>query len=140
MKYDIEKITPIISELNSSTSLLRELSSISKDIFITDIHKVSSAKYNLIIAIEAIIDICNHIISKNGYRVPEDYTDTFNVMAENKLFTQDFAATLIKMARFRNRLVHVYWKIDDDILYDILQNDLKDFDVFLKVFSELTSK
>ena len=35
------------------------------------------------------------------------------------------------MAKFRNRLVHLYWELDDRQLYDILQNRLDDFKKFL---------
>jgi uncharacterized protein YutE (UPF0331/DUF86 family) len=35
------------------------------------------------------------------------------------------------MAKFRNRLVHLYWEIDDEQLYEILQNRLVDFKKFL---------
>jgi uncharacterized protein YutE (UPF0331/DUF86 family) len=34
------------------------------------------------------------------------------------------------MVKMRNRLVHLYWEIDSDILYDTLQNNLGDFDRF----------
>ena len=49
--------------------------------------------------------MCNHIISRNGYRVPEDYGDTFKVMGEAGAFNPDFSEELKKMAKFRNRLV-----------------------------------
>jgi len=83
------------------------------------------------------IDICNHIIAKNGYRVPEDYADTFRVLAERGAFAQEYANTLIQMARFRNRLVHIYWDIDDNELYRIIQTRLQDIQNFLKKFGEV---
>lgn len=46
-----------------------------------DPHKIASTKYHLILVIESAIDICNHVIAKNNFRVPEDYADTFKVMA-----------------------------------------------------------
>jgi uncharacterized protein YutE (UPF0331/DUF86 family) len=35
------------------------------------------------------------------------------------------------MAKFRNRLVHVYWDIDDKQIYDYLQNSVADLETFL---------
>jgi uncharacterized protein YutE (UPF0331/DUF86 family) len=58
--------------------------------------------------------------------VPEDYADTFRVMAEVGTITENFSEELIKMAKFRNRLVHIYWEINDKQLYQILQNNLDD--------------
>ena len=34
------------------------------------------------------------------------------------------------MARFRNLLVHVYWKVDNEKLFHILQKNLGDFQRF----------
>ncbi|WP_083758461.1 HepT-like ribonuclease domain-containing protein [Methanospirillum hungatei] len=42
----------------------------------------------------------------------EDYADTFLVIAENGVLKRDEAHHLGEMARFRNRLVHQYWRID----------------------------
>jgi len=36
------------------------------------------------------------------------------------------------MARFRNMLVHIYWEIDDEKIFDILTSDLIDFDSYIK--------
>lgn len=76
--------------------------------------------------------MCNHIIAKNNYRTPEDYADTFRVMGEEKIFNADFVTSLISMAKFRNRLVHIYWNVDDETLYGILNADLDDLERFLE--------
>jgi uncharacterized protein YutE (UPF0331/DUF86 family) len=36
------------------------------------------------------------------------------------------------MVQFRNRLVHLYWEVDEEIVYAILQNNLDDFDIFAR--------
>ena len=36
------------------------------------------------------------------------------------------------MVRFRNRVVHLYWEIDDQQLYSILTHDTADFDRFVQ--------
>ncbi|MDY6792794.1 MAG: DUF86 domain-containing protein [Thermodesulfobacteriota bacterium] len=125
-RYDKDKMLKIVSELRKSVRRLQSLRNLSQDKFIKDPDKIGSAKYHFIVAIESSIDMCNHIISRNGYRVPEDYADTFRVMAEVGTITEDFSEELIKMAKFRNRLVHIYWEINDDQLYQILQTKIDD--------------
>jgi uncharacterized protein YutE (UPF0331/DUF86 family) len=132
MRYDVEKLTRLVSELKNALTLLKSLSSMDYCDFSADPHRIASAKYNLIVAIEAVIDICNHFISKNGYRVPEDYADTFLVLQENKLLPMEMLDSLMKMAKFRNRLVHLYWQIDLKQLFAILGENLNDFDIFLE--------
>jgi len=41
------------------------------------------------------------------------------------------AQNLVNMAKFRNLLVHLYWKVDDERLYQILQSQLPDIDAFI---------
>jgi uncharacterized protein YutE (UPF0331/DUF86 family) len=95
---------------------------------------VGSAKYSLIVAIEGAVDLCNHLIAKNGFRTPEDYADSFKVLEERGAFDAEFTQTLIQMARFRNRLVHIYWDIDNAELFRIVQSRLGDIRRFLKDF------
>ena len=134
--FDEHKIRTISAELQEAVKRLEEIASLSHEDFSQDTFKVAAAKYFLIVAIESAIDLCNHVISKNRLRPPEDYADTFLVMREEGFFPKEFAEKLMKRARFRNRLVHIYWKIDVDLLYMILQEDLADFERFLTFFSK----
>jgi uncharacterized protein YutE (UPF0331/DUF86 family) len=125
-------VRKITSEVLSALQRLEELGKLSGAEFAADPHKVGSAKYNLIVAIEGTVDLSNHIISKNGFRTPEDYADTFRVMEEKGVFDAEFTGSLIQMARFRNRLVHIYWDIDDAGIYRIIQTRLQDIRRFLR--------
>jgi uncharacterized protein YutE (UPF0331/DUF86 family) len=134
MEYNSDKVRKITSEILTALERLEDLQKLTKAEFIADPHKIGSAKYNLIVAIEGAVDLCNHVISKNGFRTPEDYTDTFMVMKEKGAFDERFTSSLIQMVRFRNRLVHIYWNIDDAELYRIIQTNLQDIRQFLKEF------
>ena len=133
--YDQERMVKLVSELRKSVGRLQTLSKISKNEFVLDPDKIGSAKYHFIVAIEACIDICSHLISRNGYRVPEDYGDTFKVLSEVGAFEVPFSEELRNMAKFRNRLVHIYWEVENDQLHEILQTRLKDFKSFLNSIS-----
>jgi uncharacterized protein YutE (UPF0331/DUF86 family) len=134
MEYNSDKVRKITSEILTALEKLEDLQKLTKAEFIADPHKIGSAKYNLIVAIEGAVDLCNHVISKNGFRTPEDYTDTFMVMKEKGAFDERFTSSLIQMVRFRNRLVHIYWDVDDAELYRIIQTNLQDIRQFLKEF------
>jgi uncharacterized protein YutE (UPF0331/DUF86 family) len=134
--YDQEKMAKLVSEFRKSVARLRKLTQLEQQKFLSDPDKIGSAKYHFIVAIESCIDMCNHIISRNGYRVPEDYGDTFKVMSEEGAFDTEFAVELIKMEKFRNRLVHLYWEIDDKLIYKILEECLGDFNTFLNSIAD----
>ena len=124
LKFDKDKITKLSSEIFNALEKLNELSMLTKDDFLSDPHKIASAKYFLIVSIEAAIDMCVHLISKNRFRVPEDYADTFRVMGEVGVFPGEFVEKLRDMAKFRNRLVHIYWEVDDEVIVDQVYNDI----------------
>ena len=130
-QFNPDKINSLISELQRTIERLGNISTISKESFLNDPDKIDSAKYNFIVGIESAIDICNHIISQNGFRAPKDYGDTFQVLFEHNIFDKEFLENLKDMAKFRNRLVHIYWNVDDDHVYEFLQDDVKDFRLFL---------
>ena len=130
-KFNADKIAGLISKMRKALDRLTYLSSLKKVEFLNDPDKISSSKYNFIIAIESAIDICNHIISQNGFRIPEDYGDAFQVLFEQGAFDNEFTKNLKTMAKFRNRLVHIYWEVNDDQIYGFLENNLTDFRTFL---------
>ena len=129
--FNPDKIARLVSEMRKAINRLKSIGTIDKESFLNDPDKVGSAKYNFVIAIESSIDICNHIISQNSYRAPEDYADTFQALGEQGTFDKDFIKDLKEMARFRNRLIHLYWEVNDEQVYEILQSRLEDFKTFL---------
>ena len=130
-RFNEDRITKLVSEMRKSVGRLKTLKTVDKNSFLNDPDKIGSAKYHLIVGIESAIDICNHIISQNGYRTPDDYADAFRVIAEKGAFDDSFVQSLRDMAKFRNRLVHIYWEVDDGQVYEILQTRLDDFKTFL---------
>lgn len=130
-QFNPDKITLLISEMRKAVNRLKSLKDLDKEAFLNDPDKISSSKYNFVIGIECAIDICNHIISQNGYRIPEGYADTFQVLGEQGVFNTDFVGDLKEMAKFRNRLIHLYMEVNDELVHDILQSKLDDFKSFM---------
>jgi len=77
--------------------------------------------------IETCVDIAGHMISDMGFRIPKSYADTFAVLHENDILGENLYRSLMKMAQFRNIVVHQYDKIDSSIVVGILQTNIKDF-------------
>jgi uncharacterized protein YutE (UPF0331/DUF86 family) len=133
--YDADTMARLVSEFRKSVTRLKKLSHLKREDFLSDPDKIGSTKYHFIVAIESSIDMCNHLISRNGFRVPEDYADTFRVLTEEGAFGKEFSNELVKMAKFRNRLVHLYWEVSDQQLWDILSSRLSDFKRLLESLS-----
>lgn len=138
-KFNIDRIRQIIGEVNSSLHKLDGYAELSEENFLSNADKVDSAKYNLIVAIEGAIDICNHIVVKAGGRAPNDHADCFEVLRELKMLQDEFVERLKSMAKFRNLLVHLYWKADNRKVYQILLEDTGDIKKFINKIKNFIS-
>jgi len=122
-----EKVHSLLRNLQSALEQLRQIGQMEQKHFLGDGLVIGAAKYYLQTAIEACIDIGNHIISSEGYRAPRDYRDVFTILEENTLISNTQAIQLQQMAGLRNRLVHLYWEIDDELIYQYILANLSDF-------------
>lgn len=77
--------------------------------------------------IETCADIASHIISDNNYRIPNSYSETFEILHEHNHISKDLFEMMQKMAKFRNVVVHHYDKVDAEIVVGILKKNLNDF-------------
>ena len=84
------------------------------------------------IALECTIDIGEMIISIEKLKRPESYQDVFLILGEQGILPKSFAIKFAPSAGFRNRLVHMYAKIDIDKLHYYLQNNIGDIEQFSK--------
>lgn len=130
------RIRDVLGNMGEALHRLRELGQLSLDAFLADYRNTESAKYLLIVATEGAIDLCTHIVSRKEGRAPENYAECFTVLAELNVISPELADRLKRMARFRNLIVHLYWKVDNRRVYEIIQNDLNDLDEFRRQVSD----
>lgn len=132
----IEKITDKIEQLDEFLDILCEIKRNSIDSFLKDKILIGGAKYYLQVSIECCLDIANHIIAAQGFRAPRDYADSFKVLEEEDLLNEGLGTKLRQMAKFRNRLVHLYGEIDNTYVYSFIEHDMQDILDFKKVVVE----
>lgn len=100
----------------------------------------SAIERNFQLAIECAIDIGEVIISKEGFERPEDYRSVFLILGKHDVLPKDFAEKFSAAAGFRNFLVHIYDKIDLDIIEKYLVENLVDFDIFASYVAKYVEK
>lgn len=90
--------------------------------------------------LEGIMNISSHIIARIPGSIKEGtrYQDIARAMGKTGVLPKDFAENqLVKMAGYRNRLVHHYAEINKNELKNILVHHLLDCEFFLKHIREL---
>lgn len=96
-------------------------------------HNFAASEHYLRRALEAMLEIGTHILSRLPGAKPHTYKDIPKLLGEYKVVPSEFAqGQLIKMAGYRNRLIHFYAEIDNEELYNIIQNDLPDLEKFCR--------
>jgi uncharacterized protein YutE (UPF0331/DUF86 family) len=91
-------------------------------------------------AIEGCIEIASHIVSADRLGAPADYAHLFSLLEENRVLPAGTAEAMRGMARFRNRIVHLYWDVNLDLVYGYLTGRLGDFDAHLAAIEEYLGK
>ncbi len=124
---DLELVQKRLQEILSFAKELEEFAKISKKGFLKNTERQYAVMHLLQLTIEASLSLGNHIIARERLGVPQNYQDTFALLEKGKILEPEFAEEMKKMARFRNRLVHIYWEIDTPQLYEILTTRLGDF-------------
>jgi uncharacterized protein YutE (UPF0331/DUF86 family) len=84
------------------------------------------------LACECCLDIAAHVISRLGLREPRDNKDLFVVLHENKIISEAVQTAMVKMAKFRNIVVHDYARIEPEVVLGILKINLSDFNHFAR--------
>jgi len=81
---------------------------------------------------QAAIDLAEAVISIKGLRKPSTMTESFYILAEEGIISAAVTEKMVKMAGFRNIMAHEYEKVNYAIVYEVLQNRLKDIEAFIK--------
>ncbi len=125
-----KKVLLKFQQLDEYLEILKEISKKSKKSFLEDKILIGSAKYYLQISIECCLDVANHIIASEKYRAPKDYSDSFKVLQEKGIISSKLGHQLRQMAKFRNRLVHLYGELDNAYVFDYIEGNLNDIEEF----------
>ncbi len=130
MKLNADLVRARCSEIEESLHRLDRFKSLPREEFLSDQDTVDLACYRLLVAIEAALGLCYHVSAKRLRKVPEEYAHCFSLLQEAGIISSGLSLRLQKMARFRNLLIHMYWKVDYQQVYDVIQRDLDDLRAF----------
>ena len=118
--------------LNEYVSDLRELQGVDFATYVENKLVRRTVERTLHLAVEAALDIGQHIIAQEGFRRPADNQDVFAALAEEHIVPMDLLPRLVAMAKFRNLIVHDYARIDDSAVFGILKRRLGDLDEYAR--------
>lgn len=90
---------------------------------------------------EATLDIASELCKQERGTVPDRRKDIVAAVAEEEIVDEDLARRLRAAVGFRDVLAHTYGPIvNDDIVYDAIQNDLGRYVEFVDAVDEYLSQ
>ena len=128
---DVQQMRERAREVRESITKVRGYAAQSDEDFFADERNLYTVMHLLLISIEAIVAMCNHVMAKTTRKAPSSYADCFTGLENLGILDLDLASRLAQMARFRNLLVHRYWEIDHKRVLLYARENLGDLEQFL---------
>ena len=128
-----------IDIIEENLKLLKEISKEDFKIFSKNYRDIQATKHSLQEAIEACLDIGNHIIAEKGLKRAEDYKEIFEILEEQHIIEPHLSKKLQEMAKFKNILVHRYGELDLKQIFALICEDLNDIQEFVSNILELST-
>lgn len=136
---DIDVINRILTSLNENLNHLESKKGTPFEEYQKNRDIKAIVERKLETSIQACIDIGNHIISQENMGIPNDYGEIFVILGQKNIIPQEIVEAMVKMAGFRNVLIHEYRELLEKRVFTILQSGLKDFYNFSQAIIEYIS-
>lgn len=126
-----DRVSKGIADILDAQAEMQKILSAGKEAFLSDRKNSLAVKYLLIEAVEAIADVCQHLLAKTKGVVCSGYVDCILKAGENGIIRPELANKLRKLVDLRNSLIHRYWIINDDELFAQCSANIGDFSDFV---------
>jgi uncharacterized protein YutE (UPF0331/DUF86 family) len=97
--------------------------------FTSDRRTAAAAESYLRRALEALLDLCRHVVTKGFGDGVLEYKQVAGRLASHGVLSADTAALLVRMAGYRNRMVHFYDEVAADELFRICTEERRDLEL-----------
>ncbi|MEW5691712.1 MAG: HepT-like ribonuclease domain-containing protein [Candidatus Hydrogenedentota bacterium] len=128
-KYTIARF---ISKIQEEKKLLEEVILKEAVEFLQDQKVIRATKYSIIIIVESMLNILQHILAKEKRVVIQSYNDALTKAGAYGILTLVLSEKLRFLVKLRNEyLLHGYWKCDDLLLFNLIKDNIEDIDAFV---------
>ena len=118
--------------INASVARLQRIAGMSYDDFIADLDNAAIVESYIRRSLEAVFDVGRHILAHTGGAdLAGEYKSIARGMGDLGVVDRAMSDTLVMMAGYRNRLVHLYHLVSDRELLDIVSENLADLTDFV---------
>ena len=139
---DTYRIKTRLEEIRRRILILKkDFQKIPEEKLVADENLYASAERHLQVAIQACLDIANHLVASLGLERPKkEVGEVFFALAKERIISQNLAKIMKKVVGYGNILVHEYLEVERHQTYLNIQKGLKDLVSFAKEIEEFLEK
>jgi len=123
-----EQLQAKLAYLVAAIAKLRALPQSSLEEFRSDDRTIDSALHRLQVAIQILIDVGSHVVASLGLGAPETSRDILERLERAGRLPLGSTTRFGRMFAFRSRVVHLYDRVDDEVVYEIVTAHLGDLE------------
>jgi uncharacterized protein YutE (UPF0331/DUF86 family) len=135
-----EQLQAKLALLADTVARLRRIPTSSLDAFRADERNVDAALRRLQVAIQILIDVGGHVVARLGLGVPETSQDALDRLERAGHLAAGDAARFGRIFAFRNRIVHLYDRVDDAVVHEVLVRHIGDLEDLARAYLAALSK
>ena len=137
MDLDKDQIKQRFAEINEAVASAKELPLSDDNEFWNRKSNIAALKYYLLQAIEAVGGVCVHVAAKKLNKGVSGFGECFELLGEEKILNNGLAQKMKKMSKFRNKLIHRYWEMEDKKILEYARKDITDFGDFMRSIDKI---
>jgi uncharacterized protein YutE (UPF0331/DUF86 family) len=128
-----EQVQTRLDVLRANLEKLARIPQESFEVFTGDFRNLEAALHLLQTSIQALIDLGSILLARNALPTPRTSHEVFEHLERGGLLPPGSAQRLIPIVAFRNRVVHLYDRIDERRVYEILTRHRRDLTDLLEL-------
>lgn len=117
---DPEQVQAKLALLADAIAKLRRLLHASVDEFRIDDRTIDAAPRRLQVSLQILIDVGSHVVANLGLGAPETSGEILERLERAGRPPAGLSTRSGKMFSFRNRVVHFYDRVDDEVVYEVV--------------------
>ena len=118
------RINDKINEIKTYLSELEDILPESLDIYKETKNRAACERFFEKIT-EAVVDLAFLVIKERKLKIPNEDKEAFEILANSKIISKALANKLKEAKGMRNVLAHRYGEVNDEIIFDAIQNELE---------------
>jgi uncharacterized protein YutE (UPF0331/DUF86 family) len=137
---DANDVRGKLDVLAANQRQLEWLRGLPEEEFHADVRNIDSALHRLQTSIQALVDIGAYVVGALSLPTPQHSADVLLALRDAGLLNPAATDNYVRMVGFRNRVVHLYNRIDPAMVYQILQNHLQDIETLRQVLLDIIAR